>query len=1149
MNSGRTIGMILILAVCMFSSGFATMGVTPYWVNWVHSPYDYFELNVSNVTDFPGLVGNISNCTLEIFNGTTAINTTVLMSDIRWNDTIWSSNTSLVSGLVDVGSYSAPTIIYNFSGNEKWTLITGDNGGTLNGSQWNGTDWIKNVSITNGLGDVGQYSTPTITYNFADTATWTLITGETNGGFSGKQWNITNSIWVTNSTLVNGLGDIGARVLPVITYNFSSNNKWTLIAMDTTSYSYFGFQWNGTSWVSNSTIVNGLSYDTSYGFGIVYNFLNNGLWTFIGDDYGFWWNGTQWVLNFSLTTGLSVTAGQKNIIYNFSGNDEWALISGNTGGTFTSFQTTLVQSQSFKCQFNITDLKSSIGYSFRLFATNDSNYNYSFSNTQFNFTRMNEAGSYTLNKTYFFNNSLDSLFNYSIFYFYKANYSGGTNRPVLNHEQAPDNTYNDTGFLYSVRPQKSQYVYCGAFVGWFFDENTTLILDDLTNLNNIYYHTWWNATAGSVSSGIAKSQENFGGGSEIGVSTATAKQRLYSNEFSHWYNLASGVKQYSPPPFSGKYTYDYQDIYQFTYGVSGANPDVINTQNFSSFIIINIPDNATLNELDSDLDGLNDTKEIYIYFTDPFYNDTDNDGVNDLLDYYPNNPSASNNNVTTITQNYPNTGIFNVSSNISFGFTPVFYGGSPVNCSLYSNNSGTWGFSTANQSIVQNNTLNSIWFNVTGLNITWSIGCYGGGLMNYSDNRSLNVNHVSGGNSTMMVANYPDNNAKNYTVRNIEFGWTPTYLGGNIKNCSLYSNTSGAWGWTKANTTIVTNGTLNKLSNTFAGNIGTVVWSIGCWDETMENFTSNRTLTLMGNSTIMTPIAPPANLKNTTSRTIQFKFNATYLGGTPVNCSLYTNETSWSSKQLNQTPVYNKSIMNITYAFIGDGNYTWSISCWDQNSQNFTANRTLDISLTLNLTTLQVLSLGDIYAGDQRKLQTNVTDLSTNLTIGYGTMSFNYSKPDGTTANLNMTYNSSSLYWENSLYFDSAGIWLVNYTYFGGNLLLGAVNATQLPIAVVPSGGGGPGGGGTTPPVQNETNQTNQTIPGNETGLNKTIEIFIEGLDWVAIEDWVKGDTNNIPHSYLLAGGLFVTSYIVRKKPFISLTLIAIAIVLLVMYR
>ncbi|MCX6655511.1 MAG: DNRLRE domain-containing protein, partial [Candidatus Bathyarchaeota archaeon] len=246
-------------------------------------------------------------------------------------------------------------------------------------------------------------------------------------------------------------------------------------------------------------------------------------------------------------------------------------------------------------------------------------------------------------------------------------------------------------------------------------------------------------------------------------------------------------------------------------------------------------------------------------------------------------------NVTTITQNYPNNNAFNTSSNISFGFTPIFYGGVPVNCSLYTNNSGTWQFSTTNQSIVNNNTLNSLWFNVTGLNITWSIGCYGGGLMNYSSNRTLNINNVT---------------------------------------------------------------------------------------------------TSMGNSTIMTAIAPNNNVKNTTTRTIQFKFNATYLGGTPVNCSLYTNETSWSSKQLNQTPVYNKSIMNITYTFAGDGNYTWAISCWDQNSQNFTANRTLDISLTLNSTTLQVLSLGDIYAGDTRTLKTNVTDLSTNLTIGYGTMSF-----------------------------------------------------------------------------------------------------------------------------------------------------------------
>ena len=45
-----------------------------------------------------------------------------------------------------------------------------------------------------------------------------------------------------------------------------------------------------------------------------------------------------------------------------------------------------------------------------------------------------------------------------------------------------------------------------------------------------------------------------------------------------------------------------------------------------AFVIFNLPDNATLQGMDSDSDGLNDYEELYTYYTNPKHNDTDEDG-------------------------------------------------------------------------------------------------------------------------------------------------------------------------------------------------------------------------------------------------------------------------------------------------------------------------------------------------------------------------------------------------------------------------------------------------------------------------------------------------------------------------------------------
>jgi parallel beta-helix repeat protein len=188
---------------------------------------------------------------------------------------------------------------------------------------------------------------------------------------------------------------------------------------------------------------------------------------------------------------------------------------------------------------------------------------------------------------------------------------------------------------------------------------------------------------------------------------------------------------------------------------------------------------------------------------------------------------------------------------------------------------------------------------------------------------------------------------------------------------------------------------------------------------------------------------------------------------------------------------------------------------------------------SLNTSAISFKVLGDVYNGDTRLLQANITDLNASIPISTGTASVTYSTPSGTTFITALAYNSTSAFWETSLLFDSAGIWLLNYTYLSGSIYTNATNNTQQSVMVVPSGG--PGGGGSQP------NATNQT-------LNKTIDIYIEGIDWKSIDAWLNDNTYNFPNSYILIAVLAVGSYAFRKRTFVSIVLIGMALYILMKY-
>jgi len=111
---------------------------------------------------------------------------------------------------------STPTV-FNDGGTLK--LITGHRWGTFYGYYWNGSTWVSDSSIVSGLGDVGNNSSPTV---FDDSGTWKLISGSWHDDFYGYYWD--GSTWVLDASIISGLTSVGDYCAPTV-FNDSGTLK------------------------------------------------------------------------------------------------------------------------------------------------------------------------------------------------------------------------------------------------------------------------------------------------------------------------------------------------------------------------------------------------------------------------------------------------------------------------------------------------------------------------------------------------------------------------------------------------------------------------------------------------------------------------------------------------------------------------------------------------------------------------------------------------------------------------------------------------------------------------------------------------------------------------------------------------------------
>ena len=349
------------------------------------------------------------------------------------------------------------------------------------------------------------------------------------------------------------------------------------------------------------------------------------------------------------------------------------------------------------------------------------------------------------------------------------------------------------------------------------------------------------------------------------------------------------------------------------------------------------------------------------------------------------------------------------------------------NCFLYHNSTGTF----ASQGLMTANTLSNFTLIETDdWNAHATIGWFG-------SCNDTGGNDANGTTQTFTVQNTVptvtiDEPPTNTIFENVNLSVKYTYNDGDsdTATCRLYLNGS----LNKTNTSITAGTQTNITSNiTVAGDYLTVV---GCNDGLIEINSSSIVLRLNITVVIVDTIAPnitlisPTNNSLNNIRSINFTFNVTTNDGFD-NCSLWTNETSWSEKQLNTTGIVNASLNGINETFASDGDYLWNIRCYDNQdtpNSNFSVNNfTIRIDNTAPVIELNDSSPSDGINTTNTSFVFNFTatdnrdtSMTCNLTINGTVNATNTSTPSGIVTNFSPSIFKSGTYTWNITCIDDA---------------------------------------------------------------------------------------------------------------------------------
>lgn len=221
--------------------------------------------------------------------------------------------------------------------------------GVVGATTWSSGWESEKALVRYGYSDkwsIGGYAYPHIAYNLRGDGKWVLISHRQVNNYHpfGYYYDDSENKWVDDSSLVNGLPAHCWQEYSAFAYNVTGDGKWTLISH--CHDCFFGYYWNGTHWMEDTTRVdglpdNGLSQSGRTSHTLIEDLKGDGKWTLLsgtgdGTFRAFYWNGTGWINDTSRVNGLPdigrrsrATAG-----YNVFGESKWNLITATDQSKF-----------------------------------------------------------------------------------------------------------------------------------------------------------------------------------------------------------------------------------------------------------------------------------------------------------------------------------------------------------------------------------------------------------------------------------------------------------------------------------------------------------------------------------------------------------------------------------------------------------------------------------------------------------------------------------------------------------------------------------------------------------------------------------------------------------------------------------------------
>ena len=193
-------------------------------------------------------------------------------------------------------------------------------------------NWTENTTMDFDV-DVGYRSTPCI---FNMSGTYYAIIGENDGVFTGMRWD--GNTWVSDSSIANGLSDVGLRSTPTV---FELDSTYYLLSGEY-SDNINGYHWDGSQWQTNTTIDDGFSFGGGSEYGPHAFWMNGNLYCLVGDSagnvQGYKWNGNSWDSYNAIESGIGFADTGRPTVY--QKDISYYLIIGQYNGQFNGYKWT-----------------------------------------------------------------------------------------------------------------------------------------------------------------------------------------------------------------------------------------------------------------------------------------------------------------------------------------------------------------------------------------------------------------------------------------------------------------------------------------------------------------------------------------------------------------------------------------------------------------------------------------------------------------------------------------------------------------------------------------------------------------------------------------------------------------------------------------